>query len=114
MKIIVLITAQKYALTDPTSPDYDESCDHDHDVQCNRCYKLERVLADVKNAIQSSTLPEDEVQRLLYEFDIAKSDVGAWKAHILRTYNQESAKHDVLNSMDDKSIMLVMDWAMKF
>ena len=60
-----------------------------------------------------SNLKEEELQRLLYEFEIGKSDVDALKAHILRTYNQESAKHD-LNTLNENSIMLVVDWAMKF
>ena len=68
----------------------------------------------IKDAISSANVSADELQRLQYEFDIARSDVEAWKAHILRTYNQEYAKHDILDSMNGSSIMLIMDWAMKF
>ena len=68
----------------------------------------------IKDAISSANVSADELRHLQYEFDIARSDVEAWKAHILRTYNQEFAKHNILDSMNGSSIILIMDWAMKF
>ena len=68
----------------------------------------------IKDAISSANVSTDELQHLQYEFDIARSDVEALKAHILRTYIQESAKHDILDSMNGSSITLIMDWAMTF
>ena len=104
----------KHALSDPQNDCFSTECNHEHNVQCNRCYKLDQVMDAIKDAISSSNVSADELQRLQYEFDIARSDVEAWKAHILRTYNQESAKHDILDSMNGSSITLIMDWAMKF
>ena len=104
----------KHALSDPQNDCFSTECNHEHNVQCNRCYKLDQVMDAIKDAISSANVSADELQRLQYEFDIARSDVEAWKAHILRTYNQESAKHDILDSMNGSSIMLIMDWAMKF
>ena len=37
-----------------------------------------------------------------------------WKAHIMRTANQERAKQDVLAKLNSRSCLIVMDWAMKF
>ena len=37
-----------------------------------------------------------------------------WKSHILRAENQERAKQDVLKSLQDNSVLVVMDWAMNF
>ena len=37
-----------------------------------------------------------------------------WKAHVIRSINQEEAKQDALRSADDTSAILIMDWAMKF
>ena len=34
-----------------------------------------------------------------------------WKAHILRAENQDQAKHDVLRSLDDNTVLVMMDWA---
>ena len=57
--------------------------------------------------------PEDR-EEMEYEVDQAVQDVEAWKAHLLRSINQDSAKQDVLKKLDDKSVLLVSDWAMKF
>lgn len=43
----------------------------------------------------------------------AKQDIVSWKAHLLRSVNQE-ARLDVVNALGDTSVLLVQDWAMKF
>ena len=42
------------------------------------------------------------------------SDILLWKAHIIRSINQEEAKQDSLKTPDAASPILIMDWAMKF
>ena len=37
-----------------------------------------------------------------------------WKAHLLRSVNQEQAKQDVLSTLTDDSVLIIMDWAMKY
>ena len=37
-----------------------------------------------------------------------------WKAHILRAQNQDQAKQDALRSLDNNTVLVIMDWAMKF
>lgn len=44
----------------------------------------------------------------------AKQDIVSWKAHLLRSVNQEEARLDIMNALDDTSVLLVQDWAMKF
>ena len=53
---------------------------------------------------------------LLYDFEQARTDILQWKAHILRSVNQEKAKQDVMRNLnrDESSALVVMDWAMKF
>ena len=104
----------QYALSDPKSDTFSSKCNHNHILHCERCSALDLVMNNIKEKIMSSTLSQDEKERMMYEFDIAKSDIEAWKAHIARTSNQECAKHDVLNNLNDSSVLLVMDWAMKF
>ena len=36
------------------------------------------------------------------------------KVHILRPVNQDRAKEDIINRLDDNIVLIVMDWAMKF
>ena len=52
-----------------------------------------------------------EVQHAVESVSVS---VNAWKAHLLRTINQEKAKIEVLSGLDIRSAMLVLDWAMKF
>ena len=42
------------------------------------------------------------------------SDILLWKAHIVRSINQQEVKQDALTSEDPQSAILIMDWAMKF
>ena len=53
---------------------------------------------------------------LLYDFEQARTDILQWKAHILRSVNQDKAKQDVMRNLnrDESSALVVMDWAMKF
>ena len=38
----------------------------------------------------------------------------SWKVHLLRSVNQEEARLDIVNALDDTSVLLLKDWAMKF
>ena len=48
-----------------------------------------------------------------YIIQTAKEDIMAWIGHQLRLVNQEEAKTNVINQLDDKSVVMVQDWAMK-
>ena len=43
-----------------------------------------------------------------------RQNIQAWKAHLLRSINQDAARHEILENLDAKFIFLTMDWAMKF
>ena len=57
----------------------------------------------------------DEVKEEL-RFVVGKAEQGivSWKAYLLRSVNQEEARLDIVNALDDTSVLLVQDWAMKF
>ena len=40
--------------------------------------------------------------------------VQAWKAHLLRSVNQEEAKQNALTQIDEESSLIIKDWAMKY
>ena len=44
----------------------------------------------------------------------AKANILAWKAHILRSINQDAARVHILESLDESSVSIVQDWAMKY
>lgn len=52
----------KYALNDPTDSSFRGSCDHTHDLLCQRCEELKSVLSDIQAAILNSPF-ESENER---------------------------------------------------
>ena len=53
-------------------------------------------------------------EELAFMTEKAKRDIIAWKSHLLRSVNQDKARLDILRDLDDISVLLVQDWAMKF
>ena len=106
-----------FALSDPVEADFQQPCSHEHVFSCDDCQGMKNVLQEVRLGIEgSSWTPYGSEQRedLLYDFDLAKSDILLWKAHIIRLINQEKAKQDALRAADNTSAILIIDWAMKF
>ena len=56
----------------------------------------------------------DQKEDILHDFGLTKNTILAWKAHILQSENQECGKQPVLETLDDSSIFVVIDCAMKF
>lgn len=108
---------RKFALSDNCDPDFQVVCTHQHIENCDQCQTLKAVLDEVEAEIRSSSWnPYNQEHRedLLYDFERARSDIQQWKAHVLRSINQDEAKQDVLKMEDSSSALIVMDWAMKF
>lgn len=81
------------------------------------CEDLKDVMNDIKQQIleSSASMYSKEYQEdLLYGFEQARTDIFRWKAHILRSVNQDKAKQDVMRNLNDSSASVVMDWALKF
>ena len=109
---------RQYALSDPRDSDYQSSCDdHTHQDICDRCEELTTLLHEIEEAIMNMpthNVSEDTRDELLFVFDQAKNNILAWKAHLLRSVNQDEARLDVLDALDESSVLLLQDWAMKF
>lgn len=110
---------RKFSLSDEQDPDFQESCSHQHLETCGDCQNLRNVLDEVEGHIRGSSwnpYSKEQQDDLLYDFKQASADIFAWKAHIVRSVNQEAAKQDQLKviSNNPNSAIIVMDWAMKF
>ena len=83
---------------------------------CDQCQRLTQVLIDIKRTIHTCQgfYGNDQKEDILHDFGLAKNAILAWKAHVLRSENQECGKQAVLETLDDSSILVVIDWAMKF
>ena len=107
----------QYALSDPRDRDFQVLCDHQHTDQCDRCDAMTKVLLDIKNALVMMTegnIGADAKEELSFIADQAISHIQAWKAHLLRSLNQDQARLDVIDELDESSVLLVKDTAMKF
>ena len=108
---------RKYSLSEPMEPELQEQCTHQHTAHCGQCDDLRSCLCKIKEAIESSNITfyrKEQQEDLLYDLEKASGSIYQWKAHIMRSANQESDKQDVLKGLDYSSNLIVMDWAMKF
>ena len=104
-------------MSDPDDSDYQSECDHQHDnYSCDRCSMLTNTLKCIEDALQlqSENLPKDMKEELTFRVRQAKTNIQAWKAHLLRYVNQDEARVDILEALDETSVFLTQDWAMKF
>ena len=104
-------------MSDAKDKDFQSICAHQHLDTCDRFESLASVLNAVEGAVQelsSRNITSDIKEELTFVTSQAKKKILAWKAHLLRSVNQDDARSDVLDSMDENSVYLVQDWAMKF
>lgn len=105
-----------HALSDPSdnSADFRGECHHNHKTNCERCDALENVIAKISRELEDSGLSEEKKVRMMFDYRECVQNVSAWKAHFPRSVNQEDAKQDTLDKLNEESSLIVMDWAMKF
>lgn len=101
-----------YALTTADDEDFISECDHDHDDFCDRCNILPEVVNELYSSVEN--LEDCVKDEMVYSIGQAVSKINAWKAHLLRTINQDQARLDVLKNLTPTSALLIFDWAMKF
>ena len=102
-----------FALSDANDADYQTLCNHEHDHACRDCESLREVIHEIQSSISeySSKINDKEKEDdLRYEAGIAEE----WKAHIMRAQNQEQSKQNILFSLQEYEVFIILDWAMKF
>ena len=104
-----------FALSDNTEVHYQQRCDHDHTDRCDRCQGLLENLTEIERVLSETKFPsDDEKDEAVFLFQTAKRAILFWKSHILRSTNQDRARLDALEQLDEENILVVNDWAMKF
>ena len=101
-----------YALSDPAKEEYQSDCSHQHDIECDRCQKIENMLKEIENKVSSTPMDEWQKNSIKFDFNQCNDAIRCWKAHLLRTVLQEKAKRDAMDKLE--TCMIVIDWAMKF
>ena len=69
---------------------------------------MEKLLGEI------SFCSEDDRDEALYLYRNASLAICAWKRHLLRTVRQDQARFDALDFLDEQTVLMVNDWAMKF
>jgi len=90
------------------------TCEHEHDVKCDRCSLFPSLCDEINSALHEHDIPSDDKEDMKYVISQSKKSIEAWKAHLLRSINQDEARLDILKSIDSHSVLIVLDWAMKF
>ena len=103
-----------HALSDSSAWEFRGECEHQHCYECERCESLERVLTEVADKQDKADMTEEVRGRLRFEYTESVRNIQAWKAHLLRSSNQDEAKQHILQKLDENSCFVIMDWAMKF
>ena len=105
-----------FALSDPKDSVYQARCDHEHSEVCDRCNLLTETLLDIEEglAAQTGNLSFEEREELSYRVRKGKTAIWSWKSHLLRSVNQDSARVEIREKLDETSVLLVQDWAMKY
>lgn len=104
-----------YALSDVSESSFRQHCEHKHEELCDQCHALDVAIYEIGTAAQNAVFPDEEQRdEALFLFEAAKRSVQAWKAHQLRSVQQDKSRLDVLELLNNDTVLIVSDWAMKF
>ena len=95
-----------------------QSCLHSHLIECDRCQELRDLFLSLEEEIgkisERCPMASDDICDLHFLLDDSKDKIEQWKAHILRSVNQEEGTKEVLDKLEPTEALLVDDWAMTF
>ena len=105
-----------YALSSSKEEPFLSKCDHSHDQFCSSCEELKFVLSSIESALTTvgSSFSENDRDDMIFSFRLATQQITAWKAHQLRSVQQDKARTEVLEQLDENAVLITQDWAMKF
>ena len=96
-----------FALSDPLYDDFKSTYDHEHLLVCEQCEALDFVIAELNEKFtkfQCDKYTQGQREDHLHDFKQAQTNIYQWKAHILRSVNQEQAKQEVIQALDETSV----------
>ena len=105
-----------FALSDPHVSELSAACNHEHSLLCADCQNIKMVLEGIREKIEDEKLDltHDQRERAMWENEDAVVEIEAWKTHLLRAFHQDLARLDALSSLDEETVIVINDWAMKF
>lgn len=103
-----------WSLSDPSNRDFQNTCLHQHTLKCDRCELIKEVELQLNSVIDALHVTQEAVNEYIKTSGDAVLKIYNWKAHIVRTVNQDQFRLDALENMKSYQALIIMDWAMKF
>ena len=76
---------------------------------------MSQTLLDVKTLVENATgITKEERYDLSYDASKGVHNILLWKAHVLTTINQDIAKQQILEQLDNSTAFVIIDFAMMF
>lgn len=72
---------------------------------------MQDIGREVEKAVYRS---EEERDETTYTYETSKRAIQAWKCHQLRSVRQDKSRLDILEVLNEETVLIVNDWAMKF
>ena len=99
-----------YALSDSSEFAFKQRCNHKPDKLCDQCEALRAVLQNIGEAVQDTVFQnKDERDEILFLYESAKQSIQSWKAHQLRSVRQDKSRLDILERLNDDTVLIVND-----
>lgn len=103
-----------FSVNDPREKCFKTACDHPHDTRCLSCDQIKTTIEEIHSALLAADLNAEDRDDLLFCYKQAAQAINEWKAHLLRSINQDKARIEVLGKLDQTAVFITQDWAMKF
>lgn len=103
-----------HVLSDPKEDCLRVVCDHSNDKCGPSCDQLKSIMMEIESSLKSSELRDDDRDDLMYTLQQASQAIESWKAHQLRSIQQDKARTSLLENLETSSVLITQDWATKF
>ncbi|CAF1510927.1 unnamed protein product [Adineta steineri] len=90
-----------------------QDCEHEHDESCTECSNLTSTLDEIERFIKETETDKELLDRALKKFRSYRESIEAWKAHSLRSINQDLCRENLLDKLSNDEIYINLDWDMK-
>ena len=98
-----------FALSDPKELAFQAQCSHHHDDTFDR---NDQLISEIESAMITQTdnlLPEVK-EELSFTVKQVITNIYAWRAHIVRSSNQDAARIDILESLEESSVLVILGY----
>lgn len=103
-----------YALSDPKRKEFAHTCDHENNESFHECSNMTNALDEVQQLLEKSDVRKEILDRSVSKFLGFRECIQAWKAHVLRSINEDLCREELIEDLSEDSVYLYLDWVMKF